>query len=223
MKRYAIIVAGGKGLRMGGDVPKQFLPINGKPVLMRTLEAFKLFDAEMQLIVVLPQEQIAYWQELCRQHGCIIQHQVVPGGETRFHSVKNGLAIIPAEENAVVGVHDGVRPFVSQEVLQRCYEQAEEKKAVIPVIPVIETIRKLNDSQSSKTVPRSEFRLVQTPQVFNVNLLKRAYEQPYTTAFTDDASVVEALGISVTLTEGNRENIKITTPFDLKIAEVLAK
>ena len=191
MKRYAIIVAGGKGLRMGGDVPKQFLPINGKPVLMRTLEAFKLFDAEMQLIVVLPQEQIAYWQELCRQQGCIIQH--------------------------------GVRPFVSQEVLQRCYEQAEEKKAVIPVIPVIETIRKLNDSQSSKTVPRSEFRLVQTPQVFNVNLLKRAYEQPYTTAFTDDASVVEALGIPVTLAEGNRENIKITTPFDLKIAEVLAK
>ena len=207
MKRYAIIVAGGKGLRMGGDVPKQFLPINGKPVLMRTLEAFKLFDAEMQLIVVLPQEQIAYWQKLCRQHGCIIQHQVVPGGETRFHSVKNGLAIIPAEEDAVVGVHDGVRPFVSQEVL----------------LPVIETIRKLNDSQSSKTVPRSEFRLVQTPQVFSVNLLKRAYEQPYTTAFTDDASVVEAMGIAVTLTEGNRENIKITTPFDLKIAEVLAK
>ncbi len=223
MKRYAIIVAGGKGLRMGGKVPKQFLPIDGKPVLMRTLETFRRYDAEMQLVVVLPQDQIAFWQELCRQQGCNIRHQVVAGGETRFHSVKNGLAIIPAESDAVVGVHDGVRPFVSQEVLQRCYELAEEKKAVIPVIPVIETIRKINDAEVSETVPRNAYRLVQTPQVFSVNLLKRAYEQPYTNAFTDDASVVEAMGIPVVLAEGNRENIKITTPFDLKIAEVLAK
>lgn len=223
MKRYAIIVAGGKGLRMGGDVPKQFLPIGGKPVLMRTLETFRRFDAEMQLIVVLPQDQIAYWKELCQQQGCDICHQVVAGGDTRYHSVKNGLAIIPAESNAVVGVHDGVRPFVSQEVLRHCYELAEGKKAVIPVIPVIETIRRLSDAEVSETVPRSEYRLVQTPQVFNVNLLKRAYEQPYTNDFTDDASVVEAMGIPVVLAEGNRENIKITTPFDLKIAEVLVK
>mgnify|MGYP002625831645 CR=1 FL=1 len=138
MKRYAIIVAGGKGLRMGGEVPKQFLPINGKPVLMRTLEAFRLFDADMQLIVVLPQDQIAYWQELCRQQGCDIRHQIMAGGETRFHSVKNGLSIIPTEEDAVVGVQDGVRPFVSQEVLQRCYEQAEEKK----ILPAFFTGRK---------------------------------------------------------------------------------
>lgn len=223
MKRYAIIVAGGKGVRMGGEVPKQFLPVNGKPVLMRTLETFRRFDAEMQLVVVLPQDQITLWQELCRQQGCDIRHQVVAGGETRFHSVKNGLAIIPAENDAVVGVHDGVRPFVSQEVLKRCYDLAEEKKAVIPVIPVIETIRKINDAEVSETVPRSEYRLVQTPQVFNVALLKQAFQQPYTDAFTDDASVVEAMGTPVVLAEGNRENIKITTPFDLKIAEVLAK
>jgi 2-C-methyl-D-erythritol 4-phosphate cytidylyltransferase len=223
MKRYAIIVAGGKGVRMGGEVPKQFLPVDGKPVLMRTLETFRRFDAEMQLVVVLPQDQITLWQELCRQQGCDIRHQVVAGGETRFHSVKNGLAIIPAENDAVVGVHDGVRPFVSQEVLKRCYDLAEEKKAVIPVIPVIETIRKINDAEVSETVPRSEYRLVQTPQVFNVALLKQAFQQPYTDAFTDDASVVEAMGTPVVLAEGNRENIKITTPFDLKIAEVLAK
>lgn len=208
---------------MGGEVPKQFLPVDGKPVLMRTLETFRRFDAEMQLVVVLPQDQITLWQELCRQQGCDIRHQVVAGGETRFHSVKNGLAIIPAENDAVVGVHDGVRPFVSQEVLKRCYDLAEEKKAVIPVIPVIETIRKINDAEVSETVPRSEYRLVQTPQVFNVALLKQAFQQPYTDAFTDDASVVEAMGTPVVLAEGNRENIKITTPFDLKIAEVLAK
>lgn len=224
MKRYAIIVAGGKGLRMGGEIPKQFLPIgDGKPILMHTLQTFNSFDPQMQLIVVLPADQQDTWQELCHQHGCSIHHQVAAGGETRFHSVKNGLAMIPNEAKAVVGVHDGVRPFVSQEVLLRCYELAEEKQAVIPVIPVIETIRKLHDSEVSKTVPRSEYRLVQTPQVFSVNLLKRAYEQPYTTAFTDDASVVEAMGHSVWLTEGNRENIKLTTPFDLKIAESLLR
>lgn len=224
MKRYAIIVAGGKGLRMGGEVPKQFLPIgDGKPILMHTLQTFNSFDSQMQLILVLPADQQDTWQELCRQHGCSTPHQVATGGETRFHSVKNGLALIPNEANAVVGVHDGVRPFVSQEVLQRCYRLAEGKQAVIPVIPVIETIRKLHDSEISKTVPRSEYRLVQTPQVFSVNLLKRAYEQPYTTAFTDDASVVEAMGHPVWLTEGNRENIKLTTPFDLKIAESLLR
>lgn len=224
MKRYAIIVAGGKGLRMGGEVPKQFLPIgDGKPILMHTLQTFNSFDPQMQLIVVLPADQQDTWQEQCRQHGCSIPHQVATGGETRFHSVKNGLALIPNEANAVVGVHDGVRPFVSQEVLQRCYRLAEGKQAVIPVIPVIETIRKLHDSEVSKTVPRSEYRLVQTPQVFSVDLLKRAYEQPYTTAFTDDASVVEAMGHRVWLTEGNSENIKLTTPFDLKIAESLLR
>jgi len=221
MKRYAIIVAGGKGLRMGGDVPKQFRLIQGKPVLVHTLWAFRCFDPEMGLILVLPKEQIDTWKELCQQHGCDIPHTIVSGGETRFHSVKNGLAAVTDEADAVVGVHDGVRPFVSQEVLQRCYTLAEEKGAVIPVIPVVETIRKLNNGQQSETVPRDEYRLVQTPQVFEVSILKHAYQQPYTEAFTDDASVVEAMGQQVWLTEGNRENIKLTTPFDLKVAERL--
>lgn len=218
MKRYAIIVAGGKGLRMGGDVPKQFRLIGGKPVLMHTLAAFRRFDAYMTLILVLPEEQIAGWQDLCHQHGCDILHTVVPGGETRFHSVKNGLSVIPDEAEAVVGVHDGVRPFVSQEVLQRCYDLAEEKGAVIPVIPVVETVRKLTGN-GSETVPRNDYRLVQTPQVFEGSLLKRAYKQTYIDAFTDDASVVEAMGCRVWLTEGNRENIKLTTPADMLIAE----
>ena len=229
MKRYAIIVAGGKGLRMGGEVPKQFLPIgDGKPVLMHTLMAFKRFDPELSLIVVLPQEQVETWRTLCKKHHFDTLHTIALGGETRFHSVKNGLAMIPDQSDAVVGVHDGVRPFVSQEVLARCYALAEEKGAVIPVIPVVETIRKLAGGehtipspQSSVTVPRDEYRLVQTPQVFEVSLLKRAYQQLYTDAFTDDASVVEAMGQQVWLTEGNRENIKLTTPFDLKVAEIL--
>ena len=227
MKRYAIIVAGGKGLRMGSEVPKQFLKVRGVPVLMLTLQKFHAFDHEMELIVVLPEDQKDYWRGLCLEHGCSIPHQIVVGGETRFHSVKNGLDLIGTDSNAVVGVHDGVRPFVSDEVLQRCYTLAEEKKAVIPVIPVVETIRRVYMEQcsvprgGSVMVPRNEYRLVQTPQVFNVALLKQAYKQTYMVEFTDDATVVEATGIQVTLTEGNQENIKITTPFDLKIAEIM--
>lgn len=146
-------------------------------------------------------------------------HEVADGGETRFHSVKNALERV--NTSGLVGVHDGVRPFVSQEVIARCYEQAAEKKAVVPVVNVVETVRHLCQGGRSETVPRDEYRLVQTPQVFDAELLLRAYRQPYTSDFTDDASVVEALGEPVWLTEGNRENIKITTPFDLKIAEAL--
>lgn len=218
MKKHIIIVAGGKGLRMGGDIPKQFVPIGGKPVLMRTLEAFYTYDPAMQLILVLPVSQQAYWKELCETYGFTLPHVVANGGETRFHSVKNGLAKI--EGDGWVGVHDGVRPFVSTEVIARCYEQVREKQAVIPVVDVVETLRRLTGA-GSETVPRSAYKLVQTPQVFDVNLLRRAYQQPYTDAFTDDASVVEALGEQVYLVEGNRENIKLTTPSDLKMAEFL--
>ncbi|HIZ33222.1 MAG TPA: 2-C-methyl-D-erythritol 4-phosphate cytidylyltransferase [Candidatus Bacteroides merdigallinarum] len=215
---YALIVAGGKGLRMGADLPKQFLPIGGKPVLMRTLEAFHAYDGAMRIILVLPHDQQDYWQGLCGEYRFSVPHLVADGGETRFHSVRNGLALVEAPGR--VGVHDGVRPFVSREVIARCYALAAEKKAVVPVVPVVETVRHLTDG-GSMTVNRDEYRLVQTPQVFDIELLKRAYEQPYVSAFTDDASVVEALGVSVTLTEGNRENIKITTPFDLRVAEAL--
>ena len=217
MTYTVLIVAGGKGLRMGSDLPKQFLPIGGKPVLMHTIEAFHHFDRTMKIILVLPQEQQTYWQELCAKHSFVIEHTVVDGGETRFHSVKNGVACV---NSGLVGVHDGVRPFVSPEVIKRCYELAAIKKAVIPVIDVVETVRHITET-GSETVSRNDYKLVQTPQVFDAELLKQAYAQEYTPFFTDDASVVEAMGVSVCLAEGNRENIKITTPFDLKISSAL--
>lgn len=218
MKEYALIVAGGKGMRMGSELPKQFLPIGGKPVLMHTIEAFYAYCQEIRIILVLPVSQQSYWAELCRKHCFSIPHIVADGGETRFHSVKNGLSFI--DTPGLVGVHDGVRPFVSREVIARCYALAAGKQAVIPVVDVIETVRHLKGDKSV-TVNRDEYKLVQTPQVFDAGLLKRAYEQPYTPHFTDDASVVEAFGATVALTAGNRENIKITTPFDLKIAPAL--
>ncbi len=217
---YVIIVAGGKGLRMGTDIPKQFLPIGGKPVLMRTLERFREYSADLQIILVLPKAQQDYWQELCQEYGFRVEYQMTDGGETRFHSVQHGLALIPDDAEGVVGVHDGVRPFPSIDVIRNCYETARKKKAVIPVIPIVETVRHLKD-ETSVTVPRGDYRLVQTPQTFDIQLLKAANRQPYNDGFTDDASVVEAFGFDVTLVEGNRENIKITTPYDLKIAEVL--
>lgn len=225
MKKYAVIVAGGKGLRMGADLPKQFLPIKGMPVLMRTMQAFYRYDKGMKLILVLPASQMDYWNELCREYDFAIPYFLAKGGKTRFHSVANGLALIPDdEEDALVAVHDGVRPFVSTTVIHSCYEKAVESGAVVPVVEPVETLRELSakeDGMSSMTVGRSSYRLVQTPQVFRVDLLKRAYAQPYDTRFTDDASVVEALGHPVSLVPGNRENIKITTPFDMKIAEAV--
>lgn len=217
---YIIIVAGGKGLRMGSDIPKQFLPIGGKPVLMRTLERFREYSKDIQIILVLPEAQQAYWHQLCQEYHFNVEYTLANGGQTRFHSVQNGLAKVPDDAIGVVGVHDGVRPFPSIEVIRNCYTTAREKKAVIPVIPVVETVRHLEGEQS-KTVPRDAYRLVQTPQTFDIQLLKAANRQPYNDGFTDDASVVEAFGYDITLVEGNRENIKITTPYDLKIAEVL--
>ncbi len=219
MKKQLIIVAGGKGLRMGGEVPKQFLPVNGKPVLMLTIETFHRFDPGMKIILVLPKEQQAYWNDLCTEYQFRIPYLLADGGDTRFHSVKNGLAL--ADDDGLIGVHDGVRPFVSQEVISRCFDTANINKAAIPVIDVVETIRKISGEQS-ETVDRNSYKLVQTPQVFITSLLKKAYGQEYTPLFTDDASVVEAMGMKVTLVEGNRENIKITTPFDMIIAKALA-
>ena len=219
---YIIIVAGGKGLRMGSDIPKQFLPIGGKPVLMRTLERFREYSPTLQIILVLPKAQQDYWKELCQKHNFTVAYQLADGGETRFHSVQHGLALVPEDAEGVVGVHDGVRPFPSIDVIRNCYETARTAKAVIPVIPVVETLRHIQ-SETSVTVPRSDYRLVQTPQCFDIQLLKAANRQPYNDGFTDDASVVEAFGFDVTLVEGNRENIKITTPFDMTIAESLVK
>ena len=246
MNEYVIVVAGGRGLRMGGDLPKQFMPIGGRPILMHTLEAFERAIPGIQLILVLPADQQAFWHDLCSRHAFTLRHTVVDGGATRFHSVLNGLRSIENDEPSdvydgcsLVGVHDGVRPFVSVDVIRRCYETAREGRAVVPVVPVVETVRQLSpaasqassplasqpaesDSASSSfTLDRSLLRLVQTPQVFPLDLLRRAYEQPYRDTFTDDASVVEALGYQITLVEGNRENIKITTPFDMAVAETV--
>lgn len=218
---YVIIVAGGKGLRMGSDIPKQFLPINGLPVLMRTIRRFREYSPSLGIILVLPHAQQDYWRKLCEQYSFNESYRIADGGETRFHSVKNGLALVPEGEDGVVGVHDGVRPFPSVEVISRCYDEARKHGAVVPATPVIETLRHMDGSQGGKTVPRSEYRLVQTPQTFSIALLKAAYNQDYTDLFTDDASVVEIYGHEITLVEGNRENIKITTPYDLKIAEIL--
>ena len=238
---YIIILAGGKGLRMGSDIPKQFLPIGGMPVLMHTLKRFREYSKELKIILVLPKQQQAYWQTLCEEYHFQEDYLIANGGETRFHSIKNGLQLIPDDAQGLVGVHDGVRPFPSVEVIRNCYETARREGSAIPVIPVVETIRHLEvkglrskvkgqrseikgqcsmfNVQCSKTVPRDEYRLVQTPQVFDIQLHKKAYAQDYRDSFTDDASVVESMGHAVALVEGNRENIKITTPFDCIVAE----
>lgn len=220
MERFAILVAGGQGLRMGGDVPKQFLPLGGRPVLMHTIDRFREVFPDMHIIVVLPQGQHDYWHDLCRRHHLEGGFLTAPGGDTRFHSVLNGLNAIPADvSEGLVGVHDGVRPFVSRDTLVRCYEEAARSGTAVPVTPVVETLRHVSPDGESMTVPRSDYRLVQTPQVFSLALLRQAYRQPYAPQFTDDASVVEALGERITLVEGNRENIKLTTPADLLLAK----
>ena len=221
MERYTIIVAGGKGLRMGGEIPKQFLPIGGKPVLMRTIEVFRQAYPDIHIILVLPVSQQDYWQQLCQEYNFAVPVRIADGGETRFHSVSNGLKLIPDDTDGLVGVHDGVRPFVAVETIRRCYDEAMEKEAVVPVISVVETVRQLRKDGTSVTVPRDEYKLVQTPQTFRISLLKEAYRQPYTSFFTDDASVVEAMGKPVYLVEGNRENIKITTPADIRFVNGL--
>ena len=217
MKYYAIIVAGGKGLRMGGDVPKQFQLVGGRPVLMHTLQQFRNAIADLQIILVLPREQQDYWRERCRQYGFGVEHRVADGGQTRFHSVKNGLALIPDGEEGIVGVHDGVRPFASADLIRRCYAAAVEAEAVVPAVPVVESLR----HEERGAIDRKGYRLVQTPQTFSIPLLKAAYCQDYREAFTDDASVVEAYGHRVAMIDGIRENIKLTTPFDMVVAEAL--
>ena len=214
---YIIIVAGGRGLRMGGDIPKQFMPIGGMPVLMRTLQRFRDYSPDLQIILVLPRDHQPYWRELCDKHHFTVDYQLADGGATRFHSVKNGLHLIPDGTRGVVGVHDGVRPFVSPEVIRDCFQTAHALDAVVPIVPVVESMINVKTGP----VRREDFRIVQTPQVFNIQVLKKAYELDYTPQFTDDASVVVASGTDVAVVDGNRENIKLTTPFDLQLAEYL--
>ena len=225
MDKYILIVAGGKGLRMGGDLPKQFIPMHGKPILMHTLEAFHRWDASARVILVLPEDHQPYWKMLCKEIGCKVPHAIANGGATRFESVKNGLncLLTKRQENdqpCLVAVHDGVRPFVTPEVITSCFDKAEESGAVIPVVPMIDSLREL-DKEGSHPVDRSCYCAVQTPQVFDLEVIRKAYEQPFSELFTDDASVVEAMGHSIETVAGDRENIKITTPFDLLIAEAM--
>jgi 2-C-methyl-D-erythritol 4-phosphate cytidylyltransferase len=215
MKRSVIIVAGGKGLRMGSDLPKQFIPLLGKPVLMHTLEVFYRWDSAADRLLVIPQEHEPYWTMLCRELGCTVPHRVVYGGATRFHSVKNGLK--ETAGNGIIAVHDGVRPLVAREVISSCFTVAGAFGAAIPVVPVVESVREISGSDS-RPFDRDRLRIVQTPQVFRAGLLRQAYEQPYDERFTDDASLVEAAGHAIRLVDGNRENVKITTPADLQYA-----
>lgn len=218
MKNNIIIVAGGKGLRMGYDLPKQFIPIGGKPVLMHTIEAFYKYDKDIRIILVLPVSHQDYWKGLCKEHGFTIEHVIANGGETRFHSVKNGLALV---EEGIVGVQDGVRPFGTTDMIKRCFDAARVYSAVIPVVDSTDSLREMVDDKKSRIIDRSKIRLVQTPQVFHTDILRKAYETDFQETFTDDASVVEAMGINVHLVKGEVANIKITTPLDLKIGELI--
>ncbi|MEX1132784.1 MAG: 2-C-methyl-D-erythritol 4-phosphate cytidylyltransferase [Flavobacteriales bacterium] len=226
MQRSTIIVAGGSGKRMGAAMPKQFLLLKGKPLLMWTIEAFQRFDAAMQLIVVLPQDHHARWKQLCTEHQFTVSHTLVSGGAERFHSTLEGLKAVIHE--GLVAVHDGVRPLVSTELIARCFAGAEACGAAIPVVPISSSVRELTSEGStstplnaSKAVDRSLLRAVQTPQCFRVELLRRAFELPYDPAFTDEATLVERLGMDVHLVEGEEHNIKVTTPFDMQVAEVV--
>lgn len=212
-----IIVAGGQGLRMGSAVPKQFLLLAGRPVLMHTIERFLAADPELSIILALPATEHSRWQALCEEYDFAPEQlQVVSGGETRFHSVRNALEAVP-QDVVLIAVHDGVRPLVTESLINECFSQAAMQGAVIPVTPVVETLRHVSEG----VVPRSDYRLVQTPQTFRADILRTAYQQPYSEAFTDDASVVEAAGYKVSLIPGSRRNIKLTTPDDLAIAEAL--
>lgn len=229
MERFVLIVAGGKGLRMGGDLPKQFIPMRGKPILMHTVEAFYRWDPAARIILALPEEHQPYWKMLCKEIGCEVPHEVVNGGEARFFSVRSGLERLLEVYQELVGedlsrglvaVHDGVRPFVRPEVIEACFREAKRAGAVVPVVPMIDSLRQ-KDERGSRPVDRSLYMAVQTPQVFRLDLLAEAYRQPFSPLFTDDASVVEALGHPIATVAGDRENIKITTPFDLLIAEAM--
>jgi 2-C-methyl-D-erythritol 4-phosphate cytidylyltransferase len=218
MEKHALIVAGGSGNRMGSNVPKQFLLLNGLPVLMHTMNRFWHFDNKMDQTLVLPEAQFAYWQQLCVQFQFKVPHRLVAGGSVRFNSVKNGLASISGD--GLVAIHDGVRPLVSRPTLLRCFEMAREKGNAIPALPLIETLREVSP-EANQAADRSRFVGIQTPQVFDVKLIKEAYSLPYNPAFTDDAMVLEQLGRPINLVDGNRENIKITHASDLDIAAAL--
>jgi 2-C-methyl-D-erythritol 4-phosphate cytidylyltransferase len=220
MNKAAILVAGGKGMRMGTTLSKQYLHLAGKPVLMHTLERFFQADPSLLLILVLPKEDFGYWTDLCASQGFDLPHQLVAGGSSRFQSVKNGLMALPFQEG-LVAIHDGVRPFVSEKVIQTSFEQAAEKGSAIPVVALKDSLRKVGTAGESSFQDRTNFRLVQTPQTFQLKSLLQAFAVEELAIFTDDATVYEYQGWEINLIEGNPENIKLTTPEDLAFAEFL--
>lgn len=217
MSISVIITAGGVGKRMGASVPKQFIPINDKPILMYTLARFYQYDPQIQLILTLPEGWVHYWENLLIENDFKIPHRIITGGAERFDSVRNALEYCSGK---YIAIHDGVRPLVSRDTLDRCFHAVRSKKAVIPVISVLESMRMVHGS-GSKVVDREQFLLVQTPQCFDADLIKEAYQMTSDSSFTDDASVLESMGHRVHTVEGNRENIKITTSFDVQIAQYL--
>lgn len=218
LKKYAVIVAGGSGSRMGAEIPKQYIEICGLPVLMHTITVFRKAIQDIEIVLALPEEQIKPWKSLCVKHNFVNLAEICCGGETRFHSVKNGLSLL--EGDGLVGIHDGVRPLVSEDTIKRCYRDAAIYGNAIPVTEVVESVR-YEDEGRNTPIDRSKLRLIQTPQVFRLQSIKEAFMRDYDESFTDDASVLESSGGVIHLTEGNRENIKITHPIDLVIAEYL--
>ncbi|GAB1451535.1 2-C-methyl-D-erythritol 4-phosphate cytidylyltransferase [Draconibacterium sp.] len=217
MKKFALIVAGGTGSRMKNNIAKQFIEINGRPILMHTIEAFYNFDPNFDFILVLPKDQLTLWNQLCEKHRFNVEHKIAFGGETRFQSVKNGLDLILGD--GIVFIHDGVRPLVSAKTLQNCFEWALAKGNALPVVSVSESVRMV-DGTDNFAVDRSKYFLVQTPQTFIVSLIKNAYQKAKSSSFTDDATVLESMGETIQMVDGNRENVKITYPEDLVYAEV---
>ncbi len=217
-KHYAIIVAGGSGTRMQSVVPKQFLLLNGLPVLMHTIQAFVQSSLNPSIILVLPAGYHTYWQQLCNTYAFTAPHFLVPGGETRFHSVKNGLDKIT--DDALVAVHDAVRPLTSVQIIETSYRHAQKYGNAVTAVKSRDSVRQLVNGRSV-SLRRDEIYLIQTPQTFRAGMLKKAYEQPFDEKFTDDASVVEQYGVEIHLTPGDHQNIKITFPEDIAIAELL--
>ncbi len=220
MTNHVIFVAGGIGRRMGREIPKQFIPVGDRPLLMHAILAFEAFDPELKKIVALPRDHIDFWKSLCQQFQFTTAHEIVPGGETRFESVKNACNIIQ-EDQGLTAVHDGVRPFPPAPMIRRIFDAAQVHKAAIPCLSTPDSIR-ITDNNGSTVAPRDQIKRIQTPQVFHTRLIKKAYLQPWQRSFTDDASVVEKMGIKIHLVPGDEENLKVTTPLDLKIAIMLA-
>ncbi|MEA1887040.1 MAG: 2-C-methyl-D-erythritol 4-phosphate cytidylyltransferase [Bacteroidota bacterium] len=221
LHRYLIVVAGGRGLRMGAEMPKQFLLLAGKPMVFHTIDKFLQYDPDIEPIIVLPEGNEGKWKELCEQYDFAHQHNIIKGGSERYDSVKNGLSLV--RQKSLVAVHDAVRPLVSMETIDRCFTVAEKKGNAVPFVKPSESVREIFDDKRNRPLVRDRVALIQTPQVFRSDIILTAYARVYKPSFTDDASVVEAAGNKIEMVKGNVENIKITTTVDLDIAETIIR